>query len=27
VEFLEDSELIIVRWPSIPSDKYMLWNW
>ena len=22
VEFLEDSELIIVRWPSIPSDKY-----
>ena len=22
VEFLEDSELMIVRWPSIPSDKY-----
>ena len=22
VEFLEDSELIVVRWPSIPSDKY-----
>ena len=22
VEFLDDSELIIVRWPSIPSDKY-----
>ena len=22
VEFLADSELIIVRWPSIPSDKY-----
>ena len=22
VEFLEDSELVIVRWPSIPSDKY-----
>ena len=22
VEFLEDTELIIVRWPSIPSDKY-----
>ena len=22
VEFLDDSELIIVRWPSIPSDKH-----
>jgi len=22
VEFLEDSDLIVVRWPSIPSDKY-----
>ena len=22
VEFLTDVELIIVRWPSIPSDKY-----
>ncbi len=22
VEFLADTELIIVRWPSIPSDKY-----
>lgn len=22
VEFLTDAELIIVRWPSIPSDKY-----
>ena len=22
VEFLEDSELMIIRWPSIPSDKY-----
>ena len=24
VEFLEDSDLIVVRWPSIPSDKYMV---
>ena len=24
VEFLADSELIIVRWPSIPSDKYLV---
>jgi len=22
VEFLSDVDLIIVRWPSIPSDKY-----
>ena len=22
VEFLSDVELIVVRWPSIPSDKY-----
>lgn len=22
VEFLTDTELIIIRWPSIPSDKY-----
>jgi hypothetical protein len=22
VEFLADSELIVVRWPSIPTDKY-----
>ncbi len=24
VVFLEDSDLIVVRWPSIPSDKYMV---
>jgi hypothetical protein len=24
VEFLEDSDLIVVRWPSIPSDKYIV---
>ena len=24
VEFLEDSDLIVVRWPSIPTDKYMV---
>jgi len=24
VEFLEDTDLIILRWPSIPSDKYMV---
>jgi quercetin dioxygenase-like cupin family protein len=24
VIFLEDSDLIVVRWPSIPSDKYMV---
>ena len=23
VEFLSDVDLIVVRWPSIPSDKYM----
>ena len=22
VEFLSDVDLIVVRWPSIPSDKY-----
>ena len=22
VEFLEDTDLMIIRWPSIPSDKY-----
>jgi len=24
VEFTEDTDLIVVRWPSIPSDKYMV---
>ena len=24
VEFLEDSELIVIRWPSIPTDKYIV---
>ena len=24
VVFLEDSDLIVIRWPSIPSDKYMV---
>jgi hypothetical protein len=24
VEFLEDTDLVILRWPSIPSDKYMV---
>jgi hypothetical protein len=24
VEFLSDVDLIVVRWPSIPSDKYMV---
>ncbi len=24
VEYLEDCELMVVRWPSIPSDKYIL---
>jgi|TARA_B100000965_G_scaffold51096_1_gene37944 quercetin dioxygenase-like cupin family protein len=24
VEFLADTDLVIVRWPSIPSDKYMV---
>jgi hypothetical protein len=22
VEFLSDVELIVIRWPSVPSDKY-----
>lgn len=26
VVFLEDTDLIIVRWPSIPSDKYDITN-
>ncbi len=24
VEFLEDTNLIVVKWPSVPSDKYMV---
>ena len=24
VTFLEDTDLIVVRWPSVPSDKYMV---
>jgi len=24
VEFLEDTDLLVVKWPSIPSDKYMV---
>jgi quercetin dioxygenase-like cupin family protein len=24
VQFLQDTDLIIVRWPSIPSDKYLI---
>ena len=23
VEFITDVELIVIRWPSIPSDKYL----
>lgn len=24
VKFLEDSELMVIRWPSIPTDKYIV---
>jgi quercetin dioxygenase-like cupin family protein len=24
VQFLEDSELMVIRWPSIPTDKYIV---
>ena len=24
VEFLEDTHLIVVKWPSVPSDKYLM---
>jgi quercetin dioxygenase-like cupin family protein len=24
VEFLEDTNLIVVKWPSVPTDKYMV---
>ena len=24
VEFLDDTELIVIRWPSIPTDKYIV---
>jgi|TARA_R110002167_G_scaffold55962_3_gene158945 hypothetical protein len=26
VKFLEDTDIVIVRWPSIPSDKYLIDN-
>tara|TARA_R110002020_G_scaffold46539_25_gene132443 strand:- start:714 stop:1034 length:321 start_codon:yes stop_codon:yes gene_type:complete len=24
VEFLEDTDLVVIKWPSVPDDKYMV---